>query len=187
MVGVRMMYSLLDQPVSVVDAPGAKDLQVEGGTIALDNVTFSYGGGKGVLKNLSVIFPAGKMTAIISPSGGGKSTLVNLLLRLYDPDSGTVSIDGQDIKQAKIASVRKNIAFVGQDTFLFSASVMDNIRMARPDASDEDVMNAAKIAPDIARPLFEAFVRQLENDLGRHVPTGVFGADMKVHLVNIRR
>jgi ATP-binding cassette subfamily B protein len=146
MVGVRMMYSLLDQPVSVVDAPGAKDLQVEGGTIALDNVTFSYGGGKGVLRDLSVIFPAGKMTALVGPSGGGKSTLVNLLLRLYDPDSGTVSIDGQDIKQAKIASVRKNIAFVGQDTFLFSASVMDNIRMARPDASDEDVIDAAKIA-----------------------------------------
>lgn len=146
MVGVRMMYSLLDQPVSVVDTAGAHDLVVAGGAIELDKVKFSYSGGKGVLNDLSVVFPAGKTTALVGPSGGGKSTLINLLLRLYDPDSGTVSIDGQDIKLARMASVRKNIAFVGQDTFLFSASVLDNIRMARPDASDDEVIEAAKTA-----------------------------------------
>lgn len=146
MVGIKMMYSLLDAPQTLLEAPGAVKLPDGPGAVRLENVHFAYSGNASVLHGVTTAFAAGKTTALVGPSGGGKSTLLNLLLRLYDPTEGRVMIDGQDISKTSFASLREKIAFVGQDTFLFSASVMDNLRLARPDATDEEVVEAAKIA-----------------------------------------
>lgn len=146
MVGIKMMYSLLDAPQTLIEAPDAVKLPDGPGAVQLENVHFAYSGNASVLHGVTTAFAAGKTTALVGPSGGGKSTLLNLLLRLYDPTEGRVLIDGQDISKTSFASLREKIAFVGQDTFLFSASVMDNLRLARPDATDEEVVEAAKIA-----------------------------------------
>jgi ATP-binding cassette subfamily B protein len=111
-----------------------------------DDVTFGYGNGRPVINELSLVFEAGKTTALVGPSGGGKSTILNLILRLYDPSSGMVRIDGQDIRLASFSSLRDRISFVGQDTFLFSASVTDNIRFGSPAATEEEVVAACKAA-----------------------------------------
>jgi ATP-binding cassette subfamily B protein len=99
-----------------------------------------------VINDLSLVFEAGKTTALVGPSGGGKSTILNLILRLYDPHEGTVTIDDLDIRLASFTSLRDKISFVGQDTFLFSASVSDNIRFGSPTASEEEVIAACKAA-----------------------------------------
>lgn len=146
MVGVRMMYELLDTPETLKEIPGAIDLPNGPGQVNFDNVYFSFSGGQNVINGVTLAFPFGKTSALVGPSGGGKSTLLNLALRLFDPDTGTVSIDGMDIRNATFSSLRSKISYVGQDTFLFSSSVMENIRVVRPEASDEDVIEAAKIA-----------------------------------------
>jgi ATP-binding cassette subfamily B protein len=146
MVGVRMMYSLLDMPLTLTEAPDAQALTIGPGEVKLNNVSFDYGNGTSVIAGLNMTFQAGQTTALVGPSGGGKSTILNLLLRLYDPSEGVVSIDGSDIRQATFASLREKIAFVGQDTFLFSNTVMENLRVARPNATDEEVFEAARVA-----------------------------------------
>jgi len=124
MIGVRMMYELLDQPRALQEAPDAINLPEGRGEVALSNVSFGYIGDRSVIKNLSLTFAAGKTSALVGPSGGGKSTILNLVLRLYDPNEGAVTIDGQDIRSATFESLRQKIAFVGQDTFLFSNTIM---------------------------------------------------------------
>jgi subfamily B ATP-binding cassette protein MsbA len=146
MVGVRMMFELADRPLQLAEMPGAKPLAPGKGQIRFDDVCFSYRDGEPVLKNLDLTFPAGKMTALVGPSGGGKSTVMNLIMRLYDPDEGKVLFDGEDIKHTTLHSLREKIAYVSQDTFLFNGTVMHNIRMGRQDASDEEVIAAAKAA-----------------------------------------
>ncbi|MFD1193478.1 ABC transporter ATP-binding protein [Seohaeicola saemankumensis] len=146
MVGIKMMYDLLDQPMTMVEDPAAVQLKDGPGAVRLEDVHFAYNEQTAVVNGVTADFPAGKTTALVGPSGGGKSTLLNLILRLYDPDTGRVLIDGQDIAKATFASLRSKIAFVGQDTFLFSATVMDNLRLARPDATEDEVIEAAKIA-----------------------------------------
>ncbi len=147
MFGVKMMYDLLDAPQTLIEAPDAAPLagwtgRGAGGRRALCLWRQQIRGAMAMTAD----FPAGKTTALVGPSGGGKSTLLNLILRLYDPNEGRVLIDGQDIGKATFASLRSKIAFVGQDTFLFSATVMDNLRLARPDATEDEVIEAAKIA-----------------------------------------
>ncbi len=146
MIGVRMMYELLDQPRALQEAPDAINLPEGRGEVALSNVSFGYIGDRSVIKNLSLTFAAGKTSALVGPSGGGKSTILNLVLRLYDPNEGAVTIDGQDIRSATFESLRQKIAFVGQDTFLFSNTIMENLRLARVDATDHDVEQAARVA-----------------------------------------
>lgn len=146
MVGIKMMYDLLDQPMTMAEDPDAVPLEDGPGAVQLEDVHFAYNEKAAVVNGVSTAFAAGKTTALVGPSGGGKSTLLNLILRLYDPVAGRVLIDGQDIAKATFMSLRSKIAFVGQDTFLFSATVMDNLRLARPDASDDEVVEAAKIA-----------------------------------------
>ncbi len=146
MVGVRMMFELLDYEELLVEAPDAVDLKPGPGEVAFRKVKFGYGKRKNVLNDLEMTFPAKKTTALVGPSGGGKSTILNLMMRLYDPSSGKVTIDGQDISQATFASLRERISFVGQDTFLFSTTVRENIRFSRPDATDEEVEQAARDA-----------------------------------------
>lgn len=146
MVGVKMMYKLLDTPLTVTQSPDAVPFEDGPSEVTLNNVSFSYGKNPRVLKDLNIVFEAGKTTALVGPSGGGKSTLFDLLLRLYDPAEGAILIDGQDIRTATFESLRKKIAFVGQETFLFTDTVMDNLLLARPDASEDAVIEAAKAA-----------------------------------------
>lgn len=146
MIGVRMMYDLLDQPRTMVEAPGATDLPRGPGQLTLDDLHFCYSDGRPVIDGITLDCAAGTTTALVGPSGGGKSTLLNLMLRLYDPDRGRILIDGHDIRQATFASLRRTVSYVGQDTFLFSATVKENLRMVRPEATDEEVIEAARIA-----------------------------------------
>jgi ATP-binding cassette subfamily B protein len=146
MVGVRMMFGLLDQPETLAEHPNPVTMTKGPGRIVFDRVGFSYGAGRPVINDLSLVFEAGKTTALVGPSGGGKSTILNLILRLYDPHEGTVTIDDLDIRLASFTSLRDRISFVGQDTFLFSASVSDNIRFGSPTASEEEVIAACKAA-----------------------------------------
>ncbi len=146
MVGVRMLFNLLDQPETLAEHPDAVAMPPGPGRVTFENVGFGYGSGRPVLTDMSLVFEAGKTTALVGPSGGGKSTILNLILRLYDPAEGTVRIDGTDIRTATFQSLRERISFVGQDTFLFSASVMENIRFGSPGASDDAVVEACKAA-----------------------------------------
>lgn len=146
LVGVGLLFSLLDQKDTMIETPQARDLLDGPGDITLRDVTFSYNGDIPVIQNLNMTFEAGKTTALVGQSGGGKSTIFGLMMRFYDPDSGTVEIDGQDLRHASFSSLRRKISYVGQDTFLFSTSVMENLRCSAPDATDEEVIAAARAA-----------------------------------------
>lgn len=147
MTGVRMLYEFLDTPGVEGSAEPAKPaLAVQGGGIAFDGVTFGYKPGEPVLRGISLTAAAGETTALVGQSGGGKSTIMNLVLRFYEPALGVVSIDGQDLRSCSLASVRGSMAYVGQDVFLFAGSIGDNIRSGRPDATEEDVEAAARAA-----------------------------------------
>ena len=143
---VKMMFDLLDQPETLVEEADAKALPEGPGEVRFDDVTFGYSETDPILKNLSLTFEAGQTTALVGLSGSGKSTILNLALRLYDPQSGSVLIDGQDIRYASFETLRKAMSFVGQETFLFSASIAENIRMGRENATREEVIEAAKAA-----------------------------------------
>jgi len=145
-VGVRMMFDILDRPDAMKDAEGCVDLPVAVGEVALRGVNFSYDTQRNALKDLTLVFPAGKTTALVGPSGGGKSTIMSLLLRLYDPNEGSVEIDGQDLRGVTRKSLQERTAYVGQNTFLFATNVRENIRMGLRSASDADVEVAARAA-----------------------------------------
>ena len=146
LVGVRMMFELLDYEEELVEAPDAAPIPPGPGEVRFDGVTFGYRKGETVLDGLDLAFDAGRMTALVGPSGGGKSTILNLVMRLYDPTSGRVLIDGHDLRGATFASLRDRISFVGQDTFLFSTTVRENLRLSRPGASDAEIEAAARDA-----------------------------------------
>jgi ATP-binding cassette subfamily B protein len=171
LVGVRMMFGLLDTPETMVEAAEPVDLPEGGpGQVAFDGVNFSYGvAGQPVLRNLDILCEGGKTTALVGPSGGGKSTILNLILRLYDPVEGAVQIDGVDLKTCSFRSLRDKISFVGQGTFLFSASVMENIRIGRPDATEEEILAAARAAN--AHEFIEGLPRGYDTPVGEN---GVF-------------
>ena len=143
---VSMMYEILDMPISLIEKENAKPLPEGPGRIKFDNVSFSYGSGDSVIEELNLDLAPGKTTAFVGPSGGGKSTIINLILRLYDPTTGTISVDGMDLRNASLSSIRSKISFVGQDTFLFSGTIRENIEMGSQGASDEEVISAAKAA-----------------------------------------
>lgn len=146
MIGAQMLFELLDQKDTIVQSPDAKVLTVPKGEIVFDDVSFSYNSQDTAVNQLNMVFEGGKTTALVGESGAGKSTILNLMMRFYDPTSGRVLIDGQDIRHVTFESLRPQMSFVGQDTFLFSSSVIENIRCSRPDASDEEVYDAAKSA-----------------------------------------
>ncbi|WP_182418250.1 ABC transporter ATP-binding protein [Bartonella sp. HY038] len=146
MIGVRMLYQVMDHPLTLVESKNAKTLTASKGEVAFSDVKFAYPEGDDVLHGISLAIPAGKMTALVGASGSGKSTMINLIMRLYDPTQGQIFIDGQDIKEVTFASLRDAMSYVGQDTFLFKGSVKHNISMGRPDASDEEIIAAAKDA-----------------------------------------
>ncbi|TMV94920.1 ABC transporter ATP-binding protein [Thioclava sp. BHET1] len=146
MVGVRIMFELLDQPETISEAENATILPPGPGKMEMRNLGFAYAKDKRVLRDVNLTFEPGKTTALVGPSGAGKSTVLNLAMRLYDPTEGNVLIDGHDIRDVTFDSLRTRMSFVGQGTFLFSTSVMENIRVSRPDATDEEVYEAARAA-----------------------------------------
>jgi len=137
---------LIARPLGLVDAPDAKPLAVTDGRIQFDQVSFTYGKQNPVIEKLSLDIKGGERVGLIGRSGAGKSTLVNLLLRFYDIDSGRILIDGQDISKVTQASLRANIGVVTQETALLHRSLKANIVFGRPDASDEEMMSAARMA-----------------------------------------
>jgi ATP-binding cassette subfamily B protein len=146
LIGLKMLYNVLDSDHSIPDADDAKPLKLSKGDIALKNVTFSYRSNQPVLRDVSLTCSGGHVTALVGPSGSGKSTILNLIERFYAVDSGRIEIDGQEISGLKTESLRANMSLVSQDTFLFSDTLRNNIRFARPDATDVEIEAAAKAA-----------------------------------------
>jgi ATP-binding cassette, subfamily B, bacterial MsbA len=145
--GVGLLYDFLDMPgVEGRSEPPLPSLRVGDGLIEFRDVVFAYRPGEQVLKRLSLTAEAGATTALVGPSGGGKSTVMNLLLRFYDPAEGSILVDGQDLSGVSRASVRASMAYVGQDVFLFAGTVLDNIGIGAPGASREAIEAAAKAA-----------------------------------------
>ncbi|MBI4921036.1 MAG: ABC transporter ATP-binding protein/permease [Devosia nanyangense] len=140
---IEEMFKLLDQEPEIVDKPGATALVVTGPVIRFENVKFSYDPDRAILKGMSFEVPAGKTTAIVGPTGAGKSTISRLLYRFYDVTEGRISIDGQDIRDVTQASLRAAIGMVPQDTVLFNDSIAYNIQYGRPGASMDEVKAAA--------------------------------------------
>ena len=138
--------AVLDTPIEIDDKPGAVDAGRLQGAVRFENVRFSYDGKTPVLTDVSFACEPGQMVALVGPTGVGKTTLTQLLPRFYEPDDGVVSIDGRNIQEYTLSSLRANIAPVLQDTFLFNGTVADNIRYANPSATDEQVVDAAKAA-----------------------------------------
>ncbi len=146
LVDMEAMFRLLHQPVEVRDKPGAPDLKVTGGEIKFDNVVFSYEPARTVLKGISFTVPAGKTVAVVGPSGAGKSTISRILYRFYDIKSGSVTIDGQDIRDVTQSSLRHVIGIVPQDTVLFNDTVKYNIAYGRIGATEAEIKEAARHA-----------------------------------------
>ncbi|CCQ74893.1 ABC transporter ATP-binding protein [Magnetospira sp. QH-2] len=144
--GAQRMFQLLDNPSDLVEAVDAKDLDVAGGSVSLEKVRFSYDGENNALDGLSLEVPAGSTVALVGPSGAGKSTVLNLIPRFYDLNSGRVVIDGQDIKDVTFTSLRGAMALVSQEITLFDDTVRANIAYGRFGASEEDIQLAASHA-----------------------------------------
>jgi len=143
--GAERVFEVMDE-AKETDSPNAIDVNESNGIVEFNDVTFSYVEGKPVLKNADISGKSGEQIAIVGPTGAGKTTIISLLTRFYEIDSGSISVDGRNIIEIKKDSLRKMIGMVLQDTYLFSETVKDNIRYARPDATDEEVIEAAKLA-----------------------------------------
>lgn len=130
----------------VIEKPDAIELPNPRGEVKFTNVNFSYQGKEPAINNITFTIPPGTKTAIVGESGGGKSTCLKLLFRFYDVNSGSITIDGHDIRDLTLLGLRKHIGVVPQDTVLFNATIMYNLRYANPDASEEEVWNACKAA-----------------------------------------
>lgn len=143
---IEEMFDLLEVEAEVVDAPNAKELQIGSGTVSFRDVRFAYDPDRPILKGISFDVPAGKTIAIVGPSGAGKSTLSRLLYRFYDIQDGSITIDGQDIRDVTQKSLRSVIGMVPQDTVLFNDTLAYNVRYGRPDASQDEIMAAASAA-----------------------------------------
>ena len=144
--GLQRFRELMATEPTVQDAPDALPLAEVAGNIDADHVSFTYDGDVGVLRDVDIHVSAGETVAIVGPSGGGKSTLCQLLPRFYDVTAGAISVDGHDVRTLRQTSLRRNIGIVQQDVFLFADTVRENIRYGSPDATDEEVAEAAKKA-----------------------------------------
>ncbi len=144
--GAERVIAILDAPSEIEDSENAYDLQDVKGEIEFDHVSFSYIDGIPVLNDVSFVCRPGEMLALVGPTGVGKTTITELLSRFYEPDSGRILIDGHDIRDVTISSLRQNISVVLQDTFLFNGTIAENISYARPEASREEIIEAARAA-----------------------------------------
>jgi ATP-binding cassette subfamily B protein len=145
LVDMERMFGLLEEDVDVRDRPGAPDIALEGGAISFEDVHFSYGD-RPILQGVSFTVPQGRRVAVVGPSGSGKTTISRLLFRFYDPQQGTVRIDGQNLTEVTQGSVRAAIGMVPQDTVMFNATIGYNIGYGRHGASQEDIETASRMA-----------------------------------------
>lgn len=145
MASMERIFEIMDTESDIQDREGAKPLPPIQGNVTFDHVTFSYDHEKIILKDVSFDIPAGQTIALVGPTGAGKSTVVNLISRFYDVSDGRVLIDGHDIRDVQLFSLRKQMSVMMQDSFIFSGTIMDNIRYGRLDATDEEVIEAAKM------------------------------------------
>jgi ATP-binding cassette subfamily B protein len=143
---IEKMFELLAVSARVLDASGARDLVVTDGSIRFEGVSFGYGPGREILRDVSFAVAPGEKVAVVGASGAGKSTLVKLLFRFYDPDEGRILIDGQDIRTVSQHSLRRAIGIVPQDTVLFNDSIFENVRYGNPGADDAQVEEAIRLA-----------------------------------------
>jgi subfamily B ATP-binding cassette protein MsbA len=162
--GVRRVFELLDTQPSVQDAPAAAVLPASQGRITFEQVSFSYEASVPVIQDVSLELPAGEILALVGPSGAGKSTILNLIPRFYDPTSGSVKLDGYDLRTITQDSLRAQMAIVPQDTMLFGGSIRENILYGRLDASEADLIAAAQAAN--AHDFIMAFPDQYETVVG---------------------
>ena len=162
--GIERFIEIMDTEPDIKDAPTAKELKCSGGEIVFDNVTFTYGeGGRDILKNFSLTVKKGEQLAVVGPSGAGKTTLCALIPRFYEPVGGKILIDGEDIKDVTLRSLRSNIGVVEQDVYLFSGSVRENIAYGRDGATDEEIRKAALLAGALE------FIEELPNGFDTYV------------------
>ena len=144
MASMERIFEILDTPSDIQDKEGAQPIPPIQGRVTFDHVSFTYDHEKMILKNVSFDIPAGKTIALVGPTGAGKSTVVNLISRFYDVTDGRVLIDGHDVRDMQLTSMRKQMSVMMQDSFIFSGTIMDNIRYGQLDATDEEVIQAAK-------------------------------------------
>ncbi len=139
-------YTTIDEPQNIIDKEGAIDIKNIKGNIEFKDVTFSYNNEKNALDKVSFSIPSGKTVALVGHSGGGKSTVMNMILRFYDPNSGEVSLDGYNIKDLTIKSLRSSMSVVNQEVMLFDDTIIENIRYGKEGATEEEIIKAAKLA-----------------------------------------
>ena len=144
--GAERIFEVIDTPPTIQDSPDAEPLPDIDGTVVFTNVSFAYEPGETVLSNISLEANPGETIALVGPTGAGKTTIISLLSRFYDVTDGQILIDGHDIRSVTQHSIRRQLGIVLQDTFLFSNSVLDNIRYGRLDATDQEVIEAAKLS-----------------------------------------
>ena len=164
MTGIERFLQIMDADIDIFDEEGAVELTGVSGDITFEDVSFEYPDDHNeVFSNLNLSIRAGEKVAIVGPSGGGKTTLCNLIPRFYDIDSGCIRLDGRDIKEFTLKSLRQHIGIVQQDVYLFSGTVYDNIVYGKPDASEEEVIAAAKLAGA------DGFIRELKNGYDTYI------------------
>ncbi|GHU65605.1 thiamine ABC transporter permease [Clostridia bacterium] len=162
--GVERFYQLLDAPVEIEDKVGAEEYVDVKGSVQFDNVTFHYNGEtKDVLTNINLTVKPGENVALVGPSGGGKTTLCSLIPRFYDVSEGAIRVDGHDVRDLRVHSLRRRIGVVQQDVYLFSGTILENIVYGRPGATREQVIEAAKMADA------HKFIEQMPNGYDTHI------------------
>ena len=166
LVGVRILFDVIDHPPTETPDAEKPALKLSAGRVEFAEVQFAYRPGERVIRNLSFVAEPGRITALVGPSGGGKSTIFNLLLRFHEADGGSVIIDGQNIASVSRRSLRSQIAYVGQDVFLFRGSIRENIAVGRAGASEAEIVNAARAA--YAHDFIMAFPRGYDTPAGEH-------------------
>jgi ATP-binding cassette subfamily B protein len=166
LVGVRVLFDVIDHPPTEQPDEDKPPLTLSTAHVEFTNVQFAYRPGEKVIRNLSFVAEPGKVTALVGPSGGGKSTILNLILRFYEIDAGVIAIDAQNIATVSRHSLRSQVAYVGQDVFLFRGSVRENIALGRPGATEAEIVAAAKAA--YAHDFIMAFPRGYDTPVGEH-------------------
>jgi subfamily B ATP-binding cassette protein MsbA len=166
LVGVRILFDVIDHPPTEAPDDDKPPLRLTTARLELANVQFGYRAGERVIRNLSFVAEPGKVTALVGPSGGGKSTIFNLILRFYEVNGGAIVIDAQRTAEVSRRSLREQIAYVGQDVFLFRGSVRDNIALGRPGATEAEIVAAARAA--CAHDFITAFPNGYDTQVGEH-------------------
>jgi len=166
LVGVRILFEVIDSPPSEAPDDNKPGLQITTPRLEFKDVHFAYRTEEAVLRGMSFVAEFGKLTALVGPSGGGKSTVFNLLMRFYENERGLITIDGQDISKVSRRSLRQHIAYVGQEVFLFRGTIRENIAFGKPAASEDEIVAAAKAA--YAHDFILSFPRGYETPVGEH-------------------